>query len=424
MKTKLYSIILSFSLLMTAQKSLATADELIIKSDFDNTDFEKYFKKIQATLPFEKKYTPEELEKLKESRKNFLMHKSQSKNGDTSSTLRLAYDYIESRGTTKNVTKALNLLNELNKLNDITDSDKALLLYHLASIYHRLGHDQQIDIKRALQLYNESGELGGSYAYEMLAHMYYRGNSLRAIGQNASPEKYIDYLLKAAQLGSNVAVKYLIRDSKIDPYKSLLSDHKDNINNWQKRAIEQNNIESLYLQYQSLIKGLKLIPNSNVYELRDTKDKETIAEAIDFCQQAAKGGHQTAILKLGTIYSSDVFGNKDMAKAIFWYEQGTSPEAYNELFWIYHNDPNFKDLTKAYYYANKSAHEHNAIGQRYLALCYEEGLGCDKDLNKAFIYLQKSANRGIASSIKALKSEKWSDYVTRGAETGNYDTRH
>jgi len=55
-----------------------------------------------------------------------------------------------------------------------------------------------------------------------------------------------------------------------------------------------------------------------------------------------------------------------------------------------------KELTKAFYWYQKSANHNCAYGQYGLEICYRFGLGTQKDQEKSFYWFQKSVEQGNA----------------------------
>lgn len=159
-------------------------------------------------------------------------------------------------------------------------------------------------------------------------------------------------------------------------------------------------------------------PGQVLQDARDTiaSQREPVGE-VEFTkiEIAALLGDAGAMVLLGNIYSDDVSGRKDLAKAYAWYEKAAQKESLVGELCVakcYYSGTGVKqDYSKAFYWFEKAAAQGSAEAQAQLARMLRDGAGAvKKDLKKALEWVKKAAEQGYAGSQEMLSD------ISRGLE--------
>lgn len=153
-----------------------------------------------------------------------------------------------------------------------------------------------------------------------------------------------EYILKSANMNCEYA--------QLEYACFLLQDNNKECILWLKKAIANEN---------KLVKAKAILILGTIYE-EGKVVSEDISEAIEYYEQALKLENEESLLYLGKLYFSGKMGENKKCLAF---------EKYSE-------------------YIKK--HPNNAEVNYYMARCYQEGIGIEKDIYKAWDYFFK-ANR-------------------------------
>lgn len=140
------------------------------------------------------------------------------------------------------------------------------------------------------------------------------------------------------------------------------------------------------------------------YELGKGVEKD-IAKATKHYQYAADKGHPKAQYNLAILYLQ---GNGNLAcdpqKALTLLEAAAEqglPKAQTELGVLYTEDDR-KDMQKAASLFQLAARHEEKTAQYYLAICYEQGWGCEENICRAAELYKKASDRGHAQASHSL----------------------
>ncbi len=168
-------------------------------------------------------------------------------------------------------------------------------------------------------------------------------------------------------------------------------------------------------------------------------------KAVSCYERAAKAGLPSAMLKYGDMIAAGEVEGKGTDEALVWikksaaedcpealYRLGTwnlhgigtekIPELAAELFsrgaqlehpacqyelgmlFLQKDGPIAKDDKAAFFWFNRAASKGSAAAQRQLAVCYENGTGCDVDLEKALALYREAARNGDVEARQRLNN--------------------
>ncbi|GBB92357.1 hypothetical protein RclHR1_00020060 [Rhizophagus clarus] len=129
--------------------------------------------------------------------------------------------------------------------------------------------------------------------------------------------------------------------------------------------------------------------------------EKDIKKAIYWYQKSAENGNKIAQYNLAMCYEYGDGIRKNKIKAFEWYKKSAEQEYSNAQYHLglcYKYDISEKDLKKKIYWYQKSAENGNKIAQYNLAICYEYGDGIRKDEIKAFEWYKKSAEQEYSNA--------------------------
>lgn len=133
-----------------------------------------------------------------------------------------------------------------------------------------------------------------------------------------------------------------------------------------------------------------------------TKPTINIAEQMPL----AKSGDPIAQLKLAVAYDAGIGIERNIQKAITWYEKSAeqgNAEAQNSLGGIYQaGDGVSQDSKEAVKWFAKAAEQNHPYAQNSLAIRYLSGQGVKKDIVKALYWYEESASNGNIYAFRNL----------------------
>ena len=122
-------------------------------------------------------------------------------------------------------------------------------------------------------------------------------------------------------------------------------------------------------------------------------------DALEWIKKSAAKDCPEALYRLGTWNLHGIGTEKDPELAADLFSRGAQLEHPNSqyelgLLFLKKDGPIAKDDKAAFFWFNRAASQGCAAAQRQLAVCYENGTGCDIDLEKALILYREAARNG------------------------------
>lgn len=125
--------------------------------------------------------------------------------------------------------------------------------------------------------------------------------------------------------------------------------------------------------------------------------KEYLAMVYTLVQK----GYPAAMGDYGFCYDCGIGVNRSMRWAIYWYQKAAEKgvtAAMNNLAQIYLlREKKYRNVQLGLLYAFMAADYDDEQAQNLLGLCYEEGLGVQKDFQKAYQYFSLAVNNGAGA---------------------------
>ena len=130
-------------------------------------------------------------------------------------------------------------------------------------------------------------------------------------------------------------------------------------------------------------------------------------DALVWFRKSAAGDFPEALYRLGTMSLHGIGMDKDPAKAADYFSRGAQLEHPNSqyelgMLFLKKDGPIAKDDSAAFFWFNRAASQGCAAAQRQLAVCYENGEGCDIDLEKALALYREAAKNGDVEARRRL----------------------
>jgi len=147
-----------------------------------------------------------------------------------------------------------------------------------------------------------------------------------------------------------------------------------------------------------------------------------LKQAVEWFQQAAKGGHPNAEFNLGQMYAFGQGVTRNPAEAVKWYKLAAQHGwadaqlrlgiAYEEGFGVAKND---NEAVKLYHLAatNPQPGQGRSLAEFSVAVMYHEGRGVDKNWKEAAKWFEIAAEHGYP---EAQFDIGWMYYVPEGVE--------
>lgn len=312
------------------------------------------------------------------------------------------------------------------------DYEKALYLFELAASrnnlsaieyagrYHRYGYVGEINAVKAVEYYQRAIEqFNSDYARVELAMMYFNGEGVEQdIAQ--TEQLYLaalenGYSYAAMRLGLLYEDGY-IGEADVEKAKKYfelaaeaqVSEAIYHLGRFYRYGIagEKDEVKAFDLFKQSLELGFI---DANVdlglaYEEGTCGQESNPELAYQYMLAAAEAGIGYAQYKIGCYYSFGYYVDTDVVEGRKWLEKGVengSPLAMLTLgdYFLYgYEEGTEYDSAYEYY---KLAEERDYISEG-IGICYQFGIGVDKDENKAFNYYKIAAERGYDGAIYRL----------------------
>ncbi|MBR3506966.1 MAG: sel1 repeat family protein [Lentisphaeria bacterium] len=130
-------------------------------------------------------------------------------------------------------------------------------------------------------------------------------------------------------------------------------------------------------------------------------------DALVWLKRSAAEDCPEALYRLGTWNLNGIGGDKDPELAAELFSRGAQlehPACQYELGMLFlkKDGPIAKDEKAAFFWFNRAASNGSAPAQRQLAVCCENGIGCDVDLEKALALYREAAKNGDVEARRRL----------------------
>ena len=278
-------------------------------------------------------------------------------------------------------TKELNTASSNDDKNEVNADDNAKKLRRLAAegdaeSQYELGVALMIEAPlgsgenaaKSFDWFRKAAEQGLAVAQNELGRCYLNGE-----GVEINLAQAFEWFQKAATKG-NVAAQNSVGDCymrgwgvKNDPIQAV---------DWYRKAAEKG---SVYAQFSLAI----------CYKEGSGVEEDPV-QAIKWCREAAEKRLAPAQLLLGTFYLDGTGTEKDPVQAVVWFKKASDPYSFIDISAMAVDPCGNLDLL----YKPGGAQE---TAESCLGVCYEQGLGVEKDLVQAIYWYRKAAERGSAS---------------------------
>ena len=130
-------------------------------------------------------------------------------------------------------------------------------------------------------------------------------------------------------------------------------------------------------------------------------------DALVWFKRSAAEDCPEALYRLGTMNLNGIGMDKDPELAAELFSRGAQfdhPKSQYELGMLFlkKDGPIAKDEKAAFFWFNRAASKGDSAAQRQLAVCYENGVGCDTDLEKALSLYREAARNGDVEARRRL----------------------
>ena len=122
-------------------------------------------------------------------------------------------------------------------------------------------------------------------------------------------------------------------------------------------------------------------------------------DALMWFKKSAAEDCPEALYRLGTLHLHGIGTEKDPELAAELFSRGAQlehPKSQYELgmLFLMKDGPIARDEKAAFFWFNRAASKGDSAAQRQLAVCYENGVGCEADLEKALLLYREAARNG------------------------------
>lgn len=315
--------------------------------------------------------------------KGIELYKEAAEKGNVTALFNLGMCYKSGYGVEKDLEKSIECFQNAGK------EGHGRAFYELGIIY-----EEELEFKRnigfAVDCYQRAINNGYLQASSKLAQIYFeRGESKKAwlwldkgienqevlftIGKYYYDGKYVEqnyskavrYFSNSAKQGFPLAQYYM---GLCFLYGQGLEADEERAIECLKIAVENKNIEAILLL-------------SKIYE------ENELSETIELLEQAAQMGSGEAMYKMGYNYANGRFVDKDVQKAICWYQKGANlnnGQAQCNLGLAYLKGTGIGvDFRFGTYWLERAVENNSLVASLNLGYCYEKGIGVEKDYHKA-----------------------------------------
>ncbi len=310
--------------------------------------------------------------------------------------------------------KSYNYYNDaITKFNEmlLSDADDSLM-YRVGKMYE-LGLGTEVNLPKAIKLFQEAGELKNTFALFSLAKIYLKSDDselhekavhiLTDLHRERPDDDMISYSLGKVYLNEKTrfydiskAIEYLKKSANSE--NQFAQYQLGKIYSSENFGTPNYSLAISYLEASALQGNDFAMYQLGVLYKNSDLDFYNIDKAIEYLKDSSGLGNQFAQYQLGKIYSSSDFGEPDYPLAISYLEasaaQGNDFAMY-QLGIIYKNsDLEFYDIDKAIDYFKSSAELENQFAQYQLGKIHSSSDFREPDYPLAISYLEASAAQG------------------------------
>lgn len=275
----------------------------------------------------------------------------------------------------------------INKFNEMLQSaaDDSLM-YRVGKMYE-LGLGTEVNLPKAIKLYQEAGELKNTFALFSLAKIYLKSND------SELHEKAVKILTDLhRERPDDDMISYSLGKVYLND-KTRFYDISKAIEYLKKPA----NSENQFAQYQ-----LGKIYSSENY------GNPNYALAISYLEASASQGNDFAMYQLGVLYKNSELGFYNLNKAIDYFKNSVelgNQFAEYQLGRLYSNeDLPVYNMDLAMSYLMSAASKDNSFAQLQLGIIYLWGKGGKRDVTLGIDFLNQSINNGNPFAQQILDS--------------------
>lgn len=217
--------------------------------------------------------------------------------------------YLEGKGVEKDPRKAFECFEAAAGMGDLKGIEKWQELEEKGNKAYQLGdrlERHSNDLEKAIESYQEAAAFGNVKASLALGNCYETG---RGVPQNK--EEAVKYYKLAADRGNIEAKNSLARisDERVGP----------------------EHIQEVIQQYLAADNPSAMFQLGDIYERGRPGVPIDMKKAIEYFEIAAKYGNAEAAMHLGDLYREGKGVEKDLLKAIAWYQNGATNQANSEI---------------------------------------------------------------------------------------------
>lgn len=138
----------------------------------------------------------------------------------------------------------------------------------------------------------------------------------------------------------------------------------------------------------------------------DVNADKDLDKAVKWFEEAAKGGFALAQIHLGEMYRDGIGVNKDSAKALKWFKKAAKQDsavAMAQIGYLYDKGIGIqKDAKEAAKWYREAAKRGDKNGQFALGFFYRDGNGVKKDGTEALKWFKKAAQKNMGSAMSNI----------------------
>ncbi len=273
---------------------------------------------------------------------------------------------------------------------------------------HQLSKEEQQEVQQELTTLKIKAENGDIQAMNGLAEIYLYG---------ADEEKAVYWTHQLAEKVGSVAFYQLAGAYEMGWFDGFKRDEKKAYDYYLKMANDNKTSAQLWLA--DYYNGWRKL-DGGVCKC----GKRDFQKALDWATKAHNQGDNKASGLIADLYRDDTDGNRDLTKAIEWYQisieqnqkimddkgegdtsaevQGARLALHHSYFWLGNIYDELEDYDKAMYYyqqdINMPVVSYASSSYYQVGQMYEHGLGVKKDVNEAKVYYKKACQEGISEA--------------------------
>ncbi|MCV6609038.1 MAG: sel1 repeat family protein [Campylobacterales bacterium] len=271
-------------------------------------------------------------------------------------------------GSEESINKAIELYTILSDRGDITATNRLADIYYFGIN----GNKDMVDIKKAIIFMEKAYNPQDTYTLKKLAKLYMLDKELANLTK-AKP--YIAELIKQGYAKEVFNLTWKLDKRKQTPVKDILDLYK--------LAGEAGQTEAFYAIGWSY------------YVQKD------YTNTIKYLEKAAQKYNINALVMLGNLYINGEGVEKDITKAIEYYE--LADDNTHALYNLGYAYASLNDYKQAIYYYKRSGRKNNQMANYALGEIYKNGYGVKQNFQEAIKYYKRADTKEAYEQIKRLE---------------------